>query len=325
MTYTAKDIEVFFFAHNRANMLRQAVDCYLNQTVKGAQLILLVNAPSLDVLRVAQDYISKGVKLIVEPTSLNVCGCVQYCQKMASRAITVMAHDDDLIHPAYLETILKAYNQLPGLNLVISAMGDWNDEPFSPQYHTQLRVLKNVSEFSAYIFLGYSFTFSSASYRTLALKKAPVPNYTTYGKVHDVPFMLGVCRHGEAAVLQYPFIKYRIHADQDSLTFSTGPMVKHWLALEGLHKKLMSLGGKRLSLAYELNAYHRLRIGWRDWCLCEHDRMTFKQYIRLAKEQGLLSIISSLSGAFLRGALRRMVLQYLFSGQVTNLNNSSEL
>lgn len=117
--YTAKDIEVFFFAHDRAEMLRQAVDCYLNQTVKGARLILLANAPTQEVLQVAREYASKGVELVHEPKSLNVFGCVQRCREIASRAITVMAHDDDLIHPAYLETLLKAYNQIPNVNVVV--------------------------------------------------------------------------------------------------------------------------------------------------------------------------------------------------------------
>lgn len=315
MTYTAKDIEVFFFAHDRADMLRQAVDCYLNQTVQGARLILLANAPAPEVLDVAREYAAKGVELVHEPKSLNVFGCVQRCRELASRAITVMAHDDDLIHPAYLETLLKAYNQIPNLNVALSSMKDWDDAPFSPRYHTQGTVLKNASEFSAYIFLGYSFTFSSASYRTETLKLAPAPNFDTYGKVQDVPFMLGACLDGTAAVLQYPFIKYRIHAAQDCQTFSTGPTAKQWLELDLLHKKLMSSGGKNLRRAYTLNAYHRLRIGWKDWCRCEHDKMTFAQYLDLARNMGALTTAQRLAGYLLRGGIRKRVLENFFNPQ----------
>ncbi len=310
--YTANDIEVFFFAHDRAAMLRQAVDCYLNQTVPGARLVLLANAPTEEVLQAARDYAAKGVELVLEPKSLNVFGCVQRCRELASRAITVMAHDDDLVHPAYLETLLKAYNQIPDLNVALSAMKDWDDNPFSPQYHTRCTALKNASEFSAYIFLGYSFTFSSASYRTETLKLAPPPNFGAYGKVQDVPFMLGSCLDGAAAVLQYPFVKYRIHPAQDCQTFSTGPTAKQWLELELLHKKLMSAGGVNLRRAYALNAYHRLRIGWKDWCRCEHGKMTFAQFLHLAKDMGALTEGQYLAGRLLRGGLRRMCLHKLF-------------
>lgn len=317
--YTAKDIEVFFFAHDRAEMLRQAVDCYLNQTVKGARLILLANAPTQEVLQVAREYASKGVELVHEPKSLNVFGCVQRCREIASRAITVMAHDDDLIHPAYLETLLKAYNQIPNVNVVVSAMGDWDEQPFTKQYNTKCAVLKNASEFSAYIFLGHSFTFSSASYRTETLKRASAPDFATYGKVQDVPFMLGACLDGAAAVLQYPFVKYRIHSAQDCQTFSTGPTAKQWLALDGLHKHLMCAEGKNLQCAYALNAYHRLKIGWRDWCLCEHSKITFKQYLQLAQKHKMLTPGQHLTGLVLRGNIRQKILAYYFVLQYTVL------
>lgn len=314
MSYTAKDIEVFFFAHDRGEFLRQAVDCYLNQTVKGARLVILANAPTEEVLQVAKEYASKGVELIHEPKPLNVYGCAQYCQEVASRAITVMAHDDDLIHPAYLETLLKAYNQIPELNVAISAMGDWDEQPFSA-YHTKTAVLQNVSEFSAYIFLGGSFTFSSASYRTETLKKAPRPDFKRYGKIQDVPFMLGACMGGKAAVLQFPFVKYRIHSGQDCQTFATGPTAEQWLELDGLHKKLMTEGHKHLRLAWQLNAYHRLRIGWRDWCLCEHGKMTFAVYLAKAREKGLLSNGAKMFGSILRGNVRTRLLNALFTPQ----------
>lgn len=314
MSYTAKDVEVFFFAHDRAAFLRQALDCYLNQTVHGARLVLLANAPTEEVLQVARDYSSKGVELIYEPKSLNVYGCTERCQNIASRAITVMAHDDDLMHPAYLETLLKAYNQIPELHVALSAMGDWDDQPFNA-CDTTTAVLHNASEFSAYIFLGGSFTFSSASYRTEALKKASRPDFKQYGKVQDVPFMLGACTDGKAAILQFPFIKYRLHSGQDCQTFSTGPTAEQWFHLDGLHKKLMNEGGKKLQLAWKLNIYHRLRIGWRDWCLCEHGKMTFSQYLAQARKKGLLSHVSHVSGLILRGGLRKRLLNALLIPQ----------
>ncbi|WP_428042291.1 glycosyltransferase [Candidatus Avelusimicrobium fimicolum] len=314
MSYTAEDIEVFFFAHDRGEFLRQALDCYLNQTVKGARLVILANAPTEKVLQVAKEYASKGVELVHEPKPLNVYGCTQYCQEAASRAITVMAHDDDLIHPAYLETILKSYNQIPELNVAISAMGDWDERLFS-NCNTKAAVLQNISEFSAYIFLGGSFTFSSASYRTETLKKAPKPNFEQYGKIQDVPFMLRACMDGKATVLQFPFIKYRIHSGQDCQTFSTGPTAEQWFELDGLHKKLMNEGGSRLRLAWKLNAYHRLRIGWRDWCLCEHGKMKFSEYIAHARGKGLLENWADVFGFIVRGATRQRLLKVIFTPQ----------
>ena len=117
---------------------------------------------------------------------------------------------------------------------------------------------------------------------------------------------------GAAAVLQYPFIKYRVHMAQDCQTFSTGPTAKQWLALDLLHKKLMSSGGNNLRRAYALNAFHFLRIGWRDWCRCEHGKMTLKQYMDLALVKQVITTGQRFIGCFVRGEIRQRILNQLF-------------
>ena len=189
--YQAQDIEVFIFAHDRAAFLREALNCYLAQTVTGFRLVVLANAPAADVLQVTQEYAARGVETICEPAPLNVHGCVRRCQELASRAITVMAHDDDWVHPAYLETILKCYNQNPGLHLVLSAMGEWDEKPFSAQGHSR-EILLNQSELSAYIFIGVPFAFSSSCYKIEILKHALAPDFGRYGNVYDVRTIIGV-------------------------------------------------------------------------------------------------------------------------------------
>lgn len=310
--YTPRDVEVFLFAHDRPAFLREALDSYLRQTVGGFRLALLANAPTPEVLQVAQEYAGRGVELILEPQSLNVYGCVRRCQELASRSITVLAHDDDWVHPAYLETLLKCYNRFAKLQVAVSAAGEWDARPFTADYHTQLVLLKRA-EFSAYIFTGEPFAFSSSSYKTEIFKTAPAPDFARYGKVNDVPFMLGVCRGGEAAVLQFPFVKCRIHPRQDSLNFATGPRAREWIELDLCHKREMSHGGRKLRWAYILNAFHRLKTGWRDWCVCEHDKMTFKQYLNLARQMGALDAKRRFFGVLLRGGVRKACLEKLCS------------
>ena len=308
--YQAQDIEVFIFAHDRAAFLREALDCYLAQTVTGFRLVVLANAPAADVLQVTQEYAARGVETICEPAPLNVHGCVRRCQELASRAITVLAHDDDWVHPAYVENLLKCYNQIPGIYLALSAMGEWDEKPFSAPGHSRVFLL-NQSELSAYIFIGESFAFSSSSYKTEILKHAPAPDFARYGKVNDVPFMLGVCGGGRAAVLAFPFVKGRTHGGQDSRTFSTGPTAKQWLELDLCHKEMMRRGGTKMTLAYICNALHRLKTGWRDWCKCEYGKMTFAQYLKLARQMGALDTKRRLCGFLLRGGVRKALLDGL--------------
>ncbi len=308
--YQANDIEVFVFAHDRAAFLREALDCYLCQTISSFRLVVLANAPTEEVLLVLQEYALKGVEVVLESQSLNVYGCVRLCQELASRAITVMAHDDDWVHPAYLETLLKCYNQNPDIHLALSAMGKWDGNAFSEEYHSRTYLL-NQSELSAYIFIGESFAFSSSSYKTKALKNAPAPDFARYGKVNDVPFMLGVVAAGTAAVLQFPFVKCRTHQAQDSRTFSTGPTAKQWIELDLCHKEMMSRGSAKMKWAYICNAFHRLKTGWQDWCKCEHYKMSFSQYLQLARQMGALDKERHFFGFLLRGSVRKSLLNVL--------------
>ena len=302
--YTASDIQVFFFAHNRADFLREALDCYLNQTVQGAQLILLANAPTPEVLDVAREYAPKGVDLIVEEKPLGVYGSVARCQQIATAPITFMAHDDDLVHPAYVENVLHAYNTIPDLAVALSSMGEFSE---TPEYTGLSKVYTlSAPEFSAYIYAGNSFCFSSCTYKTEFLKQAPAPKFNTFGKISDVPFMLGATGKHKAAIFDFHFVRYRTHAAQDCQTFSTGPTAEQWLNMEKLHKDLIFSAEKlNLRLAFYLSHYFRLRMGWRDWCLCEHDKMTFSDYIELAKQKQLYCPGAYFIGHFIHGKPRR--------------------
>lgn len=317
--YTAQDITVYFFAHDRGEFLRQALDCYLNQTVKGAALVLLANAPSPEVLQVAKDYAPLGVQLHLEEKPMRVFECVKCCRELAHTPITVMAHDDDLIHPAYLENVLNAYNHVPNLAVALSSMGEFEETP--AYAGLSAACIFTAPQFSAYIYQGGSFCFSSCTYKTDYLKTAPAPDYTTYGKVCDVPFMLGAAGKHAVAVFDFHFIRYRTHAAQDCQTFSTGPTAQQWLELEKLHKTLIfSVHSARLRALYYLSNWYRLRMGWRDWCLCEHKNSTFALYLRQARQLGVYSPLGRLLGVFLHGRLRRQISQFLLGRQAKPLS-----
>lgn len=304
--YTPQDITVYFFAHDRGDFLRQALDCYLNQTVQGAKLVLLANAPSPDVLQVAKDYAPRGVQLHLEEKPMRVFECTRWCQQIAKSPITVMAHDDDLIHPAYLENVLHAYNTIADLAVCCSSMGEFEE---TPEYTGLSKAyVLTQPQFSAYIYQGSSFCFTSCSYKTELLKQAPAPDYDTYGKIFDAPFMLQATGSHLAAVFDFHFIRYRTHNQQDSQTFSTGPTAREWLNLEKLHRRLIfSAGSLRLRVLYAAANWFRLRMGWKDWCLCEHRKMNFSDYLLQAKEAGVYSRLGRFLGIFLHGKTRRKV------------------
>lgn len=306
--YTAADIEVFILTHDRADMLRETLDCYLNQTVQGFRLVILSNAASPSVKSVAQTYRSKGVDSVHFEETLGVYGNAKKAQELASRLIMVVAHDDDLIHPAYIETLLKAYNKYPDAALVVSAMGNSFDDSGPKEPHTRACILNGKKDFAAYVYTGRSFTFSSCSYKTEYVKKTDGPHPEVFGKVSDVPYMTNASCDQTAIALQFPFVTYRLHEGQDCQTWSTGPTARQWINIALFYR---SIFGDRLNNKYGrlflLQSYRYIRVGWRDWTLCEHRNMTFKQFLNMALKDGATTRLSVWLGRIFRGKLGRFL------------------
>jgi hypothetical protein len=85
--------------------------------------------------------------------------------------------------------------------------------------------------------------FCSAIYRTDVLQQGNF-RLETYGKIFDRPFVIEAARAGRAVVMLDPYVKYRIHAKQDSVDQSTGPFLPEVFALQRYYRTML---GERLS------------------------------------------------------------------------------
>jgi hypothetical protein len=80
--------------------------------------------------------------------------------------------------------------------------------------------------------------FCSAVYRTDVLKQGDF-RFETYGKISDRPFVIEAARAGSAVVMLDPYVKYRIHARQDSTDQSTGPFLPEVFALQRYYREVL--------------------------------------------------------------------------------------
>lgn len=316
--YTANDVEVFVLTHKRPVFLKETLDGYLQQTVKGFRLAVFSNGHSPETKRLLEDYAHYGVEDFYVDEELT--GVQNHARALAhaSRKILIVAHDDDFIHPTYIAHLLDLYNSFPRLSLILSGQSgesfSWNKPPLRKFYH-----LKNQNEFAAYIYSGGGFAFSSACYKTEFVKRVNPNQGKPFGKVDDVPFLVTACGNGEAAVTCFPFIKARIHDGQDTFNYTTGPSAKEWFNLSLFYKNLLENPKyPRLRWVFLLQNYRHIRIGWKDWCKCEYSHMNFGQFCQEALVCGALTKRAIWCGRLLRGKLSHYLQQKIVGFEIKN-------
>lgn len=285
MKYSAKDIEVFVTTYNRADFLDQTLKSLLAQTEKGFRLVVLDNGSDDHTPDVLNRYKEHGIEIIRNCKNEGSKVNFYKARELACRNWTIVFHDDDLLHPAYLRNVLKILNTHNDVVLVgSSSVCDRNPKPIWRDLRGKMRKFENVSDFAAFLLNGFGFHYASAVYRTDLFKGVPQRD-DMYGKIADRPFLFDIAAYGSVAVFTEPYIKYRLHPGQDIMTNKNGPFANELIALR---KKYYDLLGdnifSRNSRIFLANTYRLMRS--------EASRMKdidFKEYLKMTIDGGALS------------------------------------
>ena len=303
MPLTPSDITVAVLAHKRPDFLKEALSTYRAQTVQGFRLLVVSNGDCPTIKEVCAAY---QAELFYEPKELSMYDNIKRALQIPTTALTVLAHDDDLVEPDYLVSLLYLYNKFDDLSLVIPARyseeSPWNN----PKKRAHVR-FNAPAYLAAYLFSGGAFTFSSFCAKTTLLQKADTSVFNIYGKVSDVNLMLqNFPAQNASACVAGPFIKYRLHKGQDCVDYATGPTANQWLNLTSFYQQLLSTTPATRCL-FTLQVLRYLRAGWQDWCRCEHTKHTYREFLYEARKRGLLTWQSVLCGQLLRGRLSHLL------------------
>ncbi len=316
---TPADITVAVLAHKRPDLLNEALAAYRAQTVQGFRLVVVSNGDCPAIKDVCGAY---QAELFYEPAELMMYDNIKRALQIPNTALTVLAHDDDLVEPDYLAALLYLFNKFNDLTLVIPARYSEENPWNNPHVRSYIR-FQSPAYLAGYLFSGGAFTFSSFCAKTDLLKQADTSVFNTYGKVSDVNLMLqNFPAQNASACVAGPFIKYRLHDEQDCQTFSTGPTMKQWLSLTQFYKSLMDAApAPRRVFTLQVSRY--LRAGWQDWCKCEHTKHTYREFLQTARARGLLSRQAVLCGKLLRGKLSHAVQNNLLNLKFETLPTDS--
>jgi len=237
MPFDASDIDIFVLTYNRASLLPVTLRSLLDQSVRGATITVLDNASTDGTRAVVQPFAKEGVRYECALANLGWAGNLVRAQQQASKAWTLVFHDDDLLHPDYLRHALNAINVTPAVGLVLSTMSfeafpeesNWSSD--SPRSI----LCPHVAALAAVCYAGTPIHFGSAIYRTSVFKSLKWES-DRYGKIADRPFLLAAVRKYAAYVFLSPLVRYRIHSQQDSASSDSGPFAPQLAALHHCYR-----------------------------------------------------------------------------------------
>ena len=108
MKYTVDDIDIYIMTHNRADYLMLSIESLLNQSAGVSKITVLDNESTDNTLSAVERFSSRGVRYI---RTKGFLGNFKKAQEIASGKYVMLFHDDDILHPLYLELALRVLNE----------------------------------------------------------------------------------------------------------------------------------------------------------------------------------------------------------------------
>ena len=294
--YTADDIDIFVLTYNRCDFLKESLESLFNQTVKNINITVIDNASTdltqeyLEKLTAQNEFVhyhrnseNKGSEY-----SYNLAGMI------AKRRLMMVFHDDDLLHPKYIETVLAYFNKYKNLNILstdchtpeVMSNENWEEVSDVAIY------CKNTSELASVMYYEGTFAYPAVVYRTknyknLQFEKEP------YGKIDDKIRCLEVSKGGSALVLKDKnFLRYRVHVGQDSSNSANGPYYYQIINFNRYFKNLLTskfFSQNNLLFALRNNEWFEFLYYWNN----DYSN-SLKELINNGYKQGAVSLFTKL-------------------------------
>ena len=220
-------MDVLVLTYNRAKSLRVMLDSLCTQTAVGFKIKVLNNASTDNTLEVIEElkrlYPDRNIEVLTSPVNLGNVGNFKHSQEVAENEYTAVFHDDDAIHPEYIETAMRIFKERKELVMVTGHL----DARFNPTncdwniLHKKYWVYPKVR--GVYLdLLVERPVFCSNVYKTDVYKKLTY-HAEKFGKLHDICFIFDACMEGEIAFIWGACVRWGQSPMQDSNNLKTGP------------------------------------------------------------------------------------------------------
>lgn len=267
MSQLIEELEIFILTYNRADMLKVAIESCLKQTARGVSITILDNASTDHTAAVVKSFNDSNVHFLTTTENIGGIANIKRCQSLCSKKYVMIFHDDDQLHPTYLETAYRYLKEHEGVNVVVTnastipakAKPDFSQEPKG-----EALKLDKV-HFSAALYVRNKIAFCSAVYTSEALKLIDFEEMKSkYGKWCDRPILIEAVGYGSAILLTGSYVFSGRHDAQDTHLKQTQPPYTVWLNREKFFRDLL---GDRLThftgLCFCVMSRRRLKSGFK--------------------------------------------------------------
>ena len=283
---TINDIDIFILSYNRANYIKTMIESLLNQTVGEFQIKILDNGSTDKTKEVVNSFNNQNIKFIDNKQNNGALWNFQRAQNLADKEYTVIFHDDDIIHPKYLEYAIKALNEFDNVSIVCSGMRATTKPDIKnfKRYGFKPTVFNSFSKFVSLVYLGFPLNYATVIYKTIFLKQIDVKKLNEiFGKIADRPTVFEVAKKGNTVLFTGEYIQYRIHQNQDSCDNKTGPFENQTINLHKYYKETIYNDKFILPKIYFLiNFYKYINSEYKRFY---KPKLSKEEYIQKAKEK----------------------------------------
>jgi len=236
-----QDLTIYIATHNRGAYLEETLESLRAQTLQGFRWIVGDNASTDDTPARLEKWAQRGVRICRSETLLAPWRNIRRGADLAETPWVVLFHDDDLLHPRFVEQVARVLSADPEAALV--SAGFRSTPAPSPSDWTALagiaKPCPDRASFATALYRGYAPHFGATVYRTDVARRVE-GRVEEFGKICDYPFILeNLTADRHAILLPEAWVQYRIHPGQDIQGRASGPFLGEVLALHRYYRGLM--------------------------------------------------------------------------------------
>ena len=177
---TIDDIDIFILSYNREKYILETLQSLSNQTIGKLIITILDNGSTDNTKNIINNLKNSNIHFVGNDKNNAALWNFQRAQQLATKKYTILFHDDDLIHPRYLEYVVKILNEVSGLSIVCSGTKttsnpnakDWRNYSYNPIIYNSL------SKFASLVYLGFPLNFATVVYKTEYFKEVKIDKCT---------------------------------------------------------------------------------------------------------------------------------------------------
>ncbi len=287
--YTIDDIQIFIATHNRANLIVESLESILNQTAGVKEITVLDNDSTDNTYEVVSKYADRGVKYI---KTYGFLGNFNKAQEIANKEFVMLFHDDDILHPKYIELAINLLNKENNLSIITTRYTEFknNNVPtISQEISDKVYIFKDQKEFAEFLYYKEIVAYATAIYKTKYFKICPI-EYEKYSKFNDWPFMVKIAKYGKSAIFADLNMFYiRKHCGQDTCTSTNTPSIEQSINWDLFFKKALKVDKSAKNFFRFKNYYkHFLYSKYVDYISQEdREKYSMQDVVNIAKFKGI--------------------------------------